>query len=273
MIVDGRAIATEILVRAKARAAALSRAPRVLAIVANETPATKSYLSIKGKRAVDAGCTLDILRFPEDTSTAALRAAVLSADADAIIVQLPLPIGVDTREVCNAIPVGKDADVLSVGARAIFESDAEGALLPPVVGAVDEIFKRNGVVVAGKNAVVIGAGFLVGVPVANWLLAQGAHVDVVTSASGNMTELLRTVDIVVSGAGSPHLIKPSMLTPGVILIDAATSESNGIIVGDIDPACAEIASLFTPVPGGVGPIAVALLFENTVTLAERTTNS
>jgi methylenetetrahydrofolate dehydrogenase (NADP+)/methenyltetrahydrofolate cyclohydrolase len=137
---------------------------------------------------------------------------------------------------------------------------------------VDEIFRQNGIFASGKNAVVIGAGFLVGDPVAKWLRAQGAHVEVVTSSSANMTELLKTADIVVSGAGSPHLVKPTMLKSEVILIDAATSESNGIIVGDIDPECAEAASLFTPVPGGVGPIAVALLFENAVLLAERAVN-
>jgi methylenetetrahydrofolate dehydrogenase (NADP+) / methenyltetrahydrofolate cyclohydrolase len=139
------------------------------------------------------------------------------------------------------------------------------------VGAVQKILAYGNVVVAGKRAVVVGAGFLVGEPVAIWLAQQGAEVEVFTveSKPEDLVAALGTADIVVSGAGSPHLIKQGMLKDGVVLIDAGTSESSGQIVGDADPACAAKCSLFTPVPGGIGPVAVACLFENTVTLAER----
>ncbi|OGG48787.1 hypothetical protein A3G63_02885 [Candidatus Kaiserbacteria bacterium RIFCSPLOWO2_12_FULL_52_8] len=269
MIVDGRALAREILARVKARATNLPKPPRILAIAANETPSTRSYLSIKQRRAEEAGCVLTFIQMPDNTSTAALHAAVLSADADAVIVQLPLPAGVDTKAVCDAIQLEKDADVLSSSARERFEGGDTAALLPPVVGAVKEILMANNVGLDGKNAVVVGSGFLVGAPVATWLRQQGAEVVVVTSKSGNLKEALLNADIVVSGAGSPHLIKPDVLTQGVILIDAGTSESNGEVVGDADPTCAEKCSFFTPVPGGMGPLAVAKLFENAVTLAER----
>ena len=115
---------------------------------------------------------------------------------------------------------------------------------------------------------VVGKGFLVGAPVAAWLTGQGADVSVLTSKSGDLAATLGNADIIISGAGSPHLIKPEMLKQGVVLIDAGTSESDGILAGDADPACADTCSLFTPVPGGVGPLAVACLFENAVTLAE-----
>lgn len=271
MIVDGRVLAGEVLARAKARATAFGRTPRVVAIVANETPATRSYLSIKEKRAVDAGCVLEVVRFSEDTSTAALIDAVLSAGADAIIVQLPLPAGVNTKEVCDAIPVEKDADVLSSAARAEFEHDEATAILPPVVAAVREIFIQNNINVKGKKAVVIGEGWLVGRPCATWLRQEGAEVAVLTVENNpeEISAALRAADIIVSGAGSPHFIKPEMLKQGVILVDAGTSESHGKVAGDADPACAEACSLLTPVPGGVGPLAVAKLFENAVTLAER----
>jgi methylenetetrahydrofolate dehydrogenase (NADP+)/methenyltetrahydrofolate cyclohydrolase len=95
----------------------------------------------------------------------------------------------------------------------------------------------------------------------------------VTSKSDDLSALLGAADIIVSGAGSPHLITPDLLKEGVVLIDAGTSESGGVIAGDADPSCASKCSLFTPVPGGVGPLAVACLFENAVTLVERTTNS
>ena len=280
MIIDGRTLAQEVLARAKARAERLPHSPRVLGIVANETPATLSYLSIKGKRATDAGCIFDVQKFPEETNAISLREAIASSDADAIIVQLPLPNGIDARAVCDAIPTEKDADALSIAARTKFERGDADALLPPVVAAVREIFMQGNVEVKGKHAVVIGNGWLVGNPCAAWLTQQGATVSVLTSQSGNLFDgalpagrQVRAADIIISGTGSPHLIKPDMLKEGVVLIDAGTSESGGALAGDADPACAEKCSLFTPVPGGVGPIAVACLFENAVSLAERAMNS
>lgn len=264
MIIDGRAIAKEVLARAKARAARSARQPKVVALVASDTPATRSYLAMKARRATDAGCIFE---------TRALSATF--ADADAVIVQLPVPAGVDQKEACDAIPVSKDADVLSSVARAIFENvDLRSPhLLPPVVGAVREIFIRNNVRPKGKRAVVVGNGWLVGNPCAVWLKQQNAEVKVVTPESGNLSEALAAADIIISGIGSPHFIKPDMLKQGVVLIDAGTSESDGTIVGDADPACAAKCSLFTPVPGGVGPLAVAKLFENAVILTERAMNT
>ena len=273
MIIDGRALASEVLARAKARAAKLPLPPRVLALVANETAATKSYLAIKSKRAADAGCVLDVRQFSESVSTEELKAAIQTFDADAIIVQLPLPEGINTAAVCDAVPIGKDADILSSTARAHFESMdiVSPYLLPPVVGAVQDILGFGKVEIRGKEAVVIGKGFLVGAPVAAWLTRQGANVEVIENLEDffGARATLAQADLVVSGAGSPHLIKPEMLKQDVVLIDAGTSESDGTLVGDADPACADKCSIFTPVPGGVGPLAVAKLFENATTLAER----
>ncbi len=272
MIVNGRELAGEVLARAHARAEVLGKTPQVVAIVANETPATKSYLSIKAKRAADAGCSLEINAFGMDVSTESLKEAVLASDADAIVVQLPLPECVDTQAVCDAIPLVKDADVLARAAREKFERGDKEALLPPVVAAVREIFITYDVNPKGKNAVVVGDGWLVGNPCAAWLTQQGATVVTLTKESENIPAALRAADIIISGVGVPHLIQPDMLKDGVVLIDAGTSESNGEVAGDADPACADKCSLFTPVPGGVGPLAVACLFENVVTLAERTTH-
>lgn len=275
MILDGRTLAKDILSGVKERASTRTKTPHIIAIVTSDSPATKSYLSIKEKRAADAGCSLEVVHFPENITTDVLRDAVLShavLSADAIIVQLPLPEGIATQTVCDAIPLSKDADVLSSAARAVFEH-AQDPLLPPVVSAVRAILEQGKVTIAGKNAAVIGAGFLVGAPVATWLTKQGANVVVVTKESGDLSEALKDADIIISGAGSPNLITPSMIKEGTVLIDAGTSESGGAIVGDADPACADKCALFTPVPGGVGPVAVALLFENVLTLVDRTTNT
>ena len=112
---------------------------------------------------------------------------------------------------------------------------------------------------------IVGNGKLVGQPAAVWFEEMGANIDVLTRESKSLEEL-QNADIVILGAGSPHLVKPEMLKQGVVLIDAGTSESNGAIVGDADPRCAEVASVFTPVPGGMGPIAVACLFQNVAEL-------
>lgn len=272
MIIDGRALAKNILARTRARAEKLSHQPRVLAIVASETPATLSYLKIKEMRAADAGCVLEVARFPLGVSAAELCSAVSTSDVSAMIVQLPLPIDINAQEVCGSISLSKDADVLSSAAREKFANNDADALLPPVVGAVREIFAHGNVDVKGKKAVVIGDGWLVGNPCAVWLRQQGAEVLMVTLESGDLSAALRAADIIVSGAGSPYLIKPDMIKEGVVLIDAGTSELGGTLMGDADPACSEKCALFTPVPGGVGPLAVACLFENVVTLAERAMN-
>jgi methylenetetrahydrofolate dehydrogenase (NADP+)/methenyltetrahydrofolate cyclohydrolase len=275
MIIDGKAMAAQVLQSTRERAVRLPHTPRVLAVVANETPATKSYLSIKGKRAADAGCELEVERLPADASQAALTSVVQNAKADVVLVQLPLPPQVTSEQVCDAIPLIKDADVLSNEARHAFEEGSEESLLPPVVGAIKKILDAHKVVIQGKKVVVIGAGFLVGAPAATWFRREGASVrvlDIDTPQSEFEAELV-TADIIVSGAGSPALIKPRFIKEGVVVIDAGTSESNGVIVGDADPLCAEKCSLFTPVPGGMGPLAVACLFENAVTLVERATSA
>jgi methylenetetrahydrofolate dehydrogenase (NADP+)/methenyltetrahydrofolate cyclohydrolase len=217
-------------------------------------------LSSKKRSAERAGCV-----FEETSSWSHLL------EGDAALIQLPVPP--EAVSLLEKIPLGKDADVLSKAAREKFGRGDADSLLPPVVSAIQKILEFGKVEIVGKRVVVVGAGFLVGAPTATWLKQKGAHVEVVTLESGDLSALLRAADIVVSGAGSPHLIKPGMLKEGVVLIDAGTSEASGKIVGDADPACASKCLLFTPVPGGLGPLAVACLFENVVTLAERTNSS
>lgn len=261
MIVDGRALAEEILARAKARARALTRRPKVVAYAPAQSPAALSYLKIKQRYGAEAGCDFDVV-----TDVASF------VHADAAIVQLPLPKGTSS-DILDAIPLEKDADVLSAAARTLFERHAEGALLPPVVAAIKEIFDMNRISVTGKKVVVIGRGFLVGAPVTVWLRQQKARVTIADSKTENLARLLRSADVIITGAGVPHLIKPDMLKEGVVLIDAGTSESGGAIVGDASPSCATKCALFTPVPGGIGPIAVACLFANAAELAERAMNT
>jgi len=264
MIIDGRKIAAEILAGVKAEREGLPSLV-VRAVVVAPDSATYSYLKIKTLRAGDAGMELEVVQLPEGSSTDDCIEAVEAPGADAVIVQLPLPEKIDAEKVLDLIPAVLDADVLGAISRGAFAHGLEGALLPPVVAALKEILEREGISIEGKNAVVVGDGWLVGNPVSTWLTLQGAEVSVITKSTPNLS-ILKTAEIVVSGAGSPHLIQPEMLKEGVVLIDAGTSEANGVIAGDIAPTCAKLASVFTPVPGGMGPIAVACLFENVLRL-------
>jgi methylenetetrahydrofolate dehydrogenase (NADP+) / methenyltetrahydrofolate cyclohydrolase len=268
MIIDGRAIAADLLRQTKQRAERLGRVPLVRAITCAPSPATLSYLRIKERRAEEAGMQLSVVTLPETATEEDFIDAIGAPGADAVIVQLPLPEALDTERIVNSIPEHLDADVLSDTSYGAF-LHAETDVLPPVVLAVKEILERSNVSLYEKKCVVVGSGKLVGRPVASWLLRQGAQVLVVTSVEASKQELLNA-DVVVLGVGKPGLIDSSFLKQGVVLIDAGTSESGGQVVGDAHPSCAEVASVFTPVPGGVGPIAVACLFRNVVTLLERT---
>ena len=268
MIIDGRALARDILAESKALVASLGRTPVVRAVAVAPGTVTESYLRVKNARAADAGMRLDVVRLLHDATTDDVLAALAAPGADAVIVQLPLPDHIDQDRVFAGIPLEKDADVLSPAAREAFAQDAADALIPPVADAVAAILSKGGVAPDGAQAAVVGKGYLVGAPVATYLRLHGAHVTVLDKASFAPDALL-DADIVISGAGAPHLITPDLVKEGAALIDAGTSEQAGAVVGDIDPACAEKAGLFTPVPGGVGPVAVACLYRNAAKLAAR----
>jgi methylenetetrahydrofolate dehydrogenase (NADP+)/methenyltetrahydrofolate cyclohydrolase len=262
MIVDGKEIARGIIADLARERALLPHAPRLAIIVASEDPVTTAYVRTKERSAAQLGVELRKEILSPDVSTERIIALMqeLALHADGIVVQLPLPSGVDTARVIAAIPTALDVDVLN--------PTSGGKIQAPVAGAIEEILTHYSVAARDKNAVVVGQGALVGTPAAALLRRLGAKVTIVTTEQGSLTEL-KDADIIVSGAGSPGLIKPEMLKKGVVLIDAGTSEYSGKIAGDADPSCADVASLFTPVPGGVGPIAIAMLFKNLFTLAAK----
>lgn len=264
MIADGRKIASAIL--AEVQQGIAPQVPVVRAITVRPSPATESYLRIKMQRAEEGGMRLEVVTLPDDANEDAIISAIQAPGADAVIVQLPIPESLDLQKVLNAIPLDKDADVLSDAAYARFENGEEDALIPPVAAGVLEILARSGVEVRGKKTVVVGRGQLVGKPCAIALARLGALVTVVHRDTEHPEAFYKEADIIVSGVGKSYLITPDLIKEGVVLIDAGTSGANGAVSGDIDPACAEKASVFTPVPGGVGPVAVSCLFSNTARL-------
>ena len=269
MIVDGKKIAGEIISKLNRKVKKLGRTPNLFVVLVGQNYVTARYVSLKQKTAEKIGINVEISRFKENVTTETLIQAIkVAADtANGIIVQLPLPSHIDKRAVLNAVPIELDVDVLSKESNEKFQKGTN-TILPPVIAAISEILRRGNVNVNGKRAVVVGKGVLVGRPAATWLTNQGAHVISLDSKSENFVEEIKKSDIIVTGAGVPNLIKPDMIKDGVVLLDAATSELKGSLVGDTSPECSAKASLYSPVPGGIGPITIATLLNNLVLLSQ-----
>ncbi len=269
MILDGRAIAEDIYASLKERRERLQQ-PLTLGIVVSlsgqggANPVIESFVRIKGSAAERLGVRMERADLPHDGNTAAAVEVVreLASRTDAVIVQLPLLQHLDTEAILRTIPAEKDVDAINPAV-----SEDLRIVRAPVALAVWEMLKRGNVETAGKCAVVVGAGRLVGAPSATLLRSLGARVSMFTLEEGSIEDL-KEADIVVCGAGKPGFIKPEHIKEGAAIIDAGASEQGGVIRGDADPACAEKASVFTPVPGGVGPLAVAMIFRNLLDLVE-----
>jgi len=262
MIVDGKALAEEIKKDLHARAK--GRGLSLAVIWVGEDPVSERYIERKKKFGLDIGVEIIVREYPADILETDLIAEIKKLNDDekinGIIIQLPLPKEIDEQKILNLISPDKDVDALSHEAR----------VLSPTVGAIKEILENHKIDLKNKKAVVLGKGKLVGKPVAIWLTQEGADVSVIDSktSDADSARLLQTADIIVSGVGKPGLITPDKIKQGVVLIDAATSEQNGGLKGDADLACADKCFLFTPVPGGVGPLTVVMLFNNLLSLSE-----
>lgn len=270
MIADGKAIAKRLKGEIAAEVRTRRAPPALTTVQVGDNPVSERFLAIKKKFAADIGVPVEDLRFPADTRTAEVVACLIEVAGRSntgVIVQLPLPPGLAAQEILDAVPPAQDVDVLSEESARRFE---EGAfpILPTVVGAFREILREHGIGMQGKRALVVGQGKLVGKPAAMWLARAGALVTVADRATPGLSALAREADIIILGAGVPGLLKPDMVKEGVIILDAGTSEQGGKLAGDADPRCAEKAALFTPTPGGIGPITVAMVFKNLLTLTE-----
>lgn len=265
MNIDGRTIAESIYLELELRRRGIAGAVGLGIVVASHDPVIESFVRIKSRAAARLNVELRRLDLLNQPTTADALAAIeqLGSKVDGIIVQLPLPDALDTEAVLSNIPPFLDVDGVNPTV-----ADAARSVIAPVTGAIEDILTRSHIEVRGKKCVVVGAGKLVGGPAAYLMRRLGAEVSIVTLESGSLEEL-KTADIVILGAGNPGFVTPDMIKEGVILIDAGTSEQGGKVRGDAGPACAEKAALFTPVPGGVGPIAVAMIFKNLFDLIEK----
>lgn len=255
MIYNGTARAQELKRELQERVP--SGIPRFVVVSVAADATAERYINRKKEFGEQLGIMVEHTALPDDTDKETFQTALQEicneSSVGGIVVQLPLPPHL-TSVPLTLIPPEKDPDAL--GENPI--------VAPPVVCAVKDIIEEHAVSLAG-NVVVIGDGKLVGAPIARWLrdvLPDPEKLTILTRDSNNIREVVGAADLIISGAGSPGLITPDMIKEGVVLIDAGTSESAGKIAGDADPACAQMCALFTPVPGGVGPLTIAFLFKN-----------
>lgn len=264
MLVDGRTIAAELYRELKNEVTHLDTRPHFTVFTCAPNFETKKYLDLKKRKAEEVGIAINVIEFLPDASFADMQQSILHSlmQTDGVIVQLPFPAHIDIDALLREIPGSYDMDGMHY-------DGTSDVILPPVVGAIRELATRHDVMFAAQKVVVVGHGRLVGRPAALWAQKQGAQVSILTKESDDIAEEVQTADILILGAGHAGLITPDMIKEGVVIFDAGASEASGELKGDADPACSEKASLMTPVPGGIGPITIAILLKNVVTLAMR----
>jgi methylenetetrahydrofolate dehydrogenase (NADP+) / methenyltetrahydrofolate cyclohydrolase len=275
--IDGKAIAQrfrdEFAVRV-GRLGKMGTTPGLAVVIVGDDPASKVYVRNKALACEAIGMHSEVHALPADTTQARLLAFLGQLNANAaihgILVQLPLPKGLDARAVIEAIAPEKDVDGFhyqNVGALVVGES----AFYPCTPWGVMKMLEHEGVAVEGRHAVVVGRSNIVGKPMALLLLNAGATVTVCHSKTRDLAAMTRQADILVAAVGKARMITGDMVKPGAVVVDVGINRlPDGKLAGDVDyDGAARVASLITPVPGGVGPMTIAMLVGNTVKAAER----
>jgi methylenetetrahydrofolate dehydrogenase (NADP+)/methenyltetrahydrofolate cyclohydrolase len=289
-ILNGKAIAAALRGRVKevvaARAAAGEEAPGLATVLVGDDPASHVYVGSLRRACEEAGIRSIHPELPADVSEAELVALVAELDhdsgVDGILVQMPLPDHIDQDVVLAEISAGKDVDGLTpanagqlaqgrIGVREALDLDSQEpvrGLIPCTPAGVVEILDRSGVELAGAAAVVVGRSILVGRPMASLLVNGDATVTVCHSRTRDLAAVCRGADILIAAVGRPEMVQGDWIKPGATVIDVGMNRTDAGLVGDVDfdPAAA-VAGRITPVPGGVGPMTIAMLLANTVRAA------
>lgn len=275
-VIDGKAVAAELRAKVAERAAAFAaeagRAPTLATILVGDDPASHVYVNNKHKACAEVGITSEDHRIPADTSAKDLAALIAQLnerdEVDGILLQLPLPDGLDDDAMTELILPEKDVDGLTTinAGRMIQGRDA---LVPCTPSGVMILLDHVGAELSGAEAVVLGRSNLVGRPVASLLLARNATVTTCHSRTRDLAEVTRRADVLVACVGSPKLVTGEMIKPGAIVIDVGTTRAEDGLTGDVDfDSAIGVAGAITPVPGGVGPMTIACLLDNTLKAAE-----
>lgn len=296
-ILDGAAIAAQIkqeVAQEVKLLAAQGVRPGLAAVLVGNVAASEIYVRSKVQTCAELGIFSDLITPPDTVTTEEMLdlVAALNArdDIDGILIQLPLPPQVDTKALLDAVSPAKDVDGFHPVNAGRLQA-GRPALAPCTPAGVIEILKRSGIAIAGQHAVVVGRSDIVGKPAAMLLLHQNATVTICHSKTRDLPAITRQADILVAAIGRPGFITPDMIKPGATIIDvginrittredfdryfagnarreAAFAKRGSTLVGDIHPKAFELASAYTPVPGGVGPLTIAMLMANTVHAAK-----
>lgn len=269
--IDGKALAAKVRAQVAEDVKTFGEPVCLATILVGDDPASHVYVGNKHKASHEAGIDSRDHRFPSDTPESEILEllAELNADddVDGILVQLPLPEHMDEPKVLGSVDPEKDVDGFHpANAGLLFLG--KPFLVPATPSGVMVMLAEHEVELKGKEAVVIGRSEIVGKPMAMLLLAEHATVTICHSRTVNLAEHTRRADILVAAVGRPGLVTPEMVKPGATVIDVGVNRTEAGLVGDVDPAVFEVAGLMTPVPGGVGPMTIALLLRNTLTAAQ-----
>lgn len=278
-IIDGKAVAARIRAELTEDVADFERqtsiTPHLAAVLVGDDPASAIYVRHKRRACEKTGVKSTLHKLPAETAENELLDLVAqlndAGDVHGILVQLPLPPQIDTRAVLDAVAPLKDVDAFHpINAGLIVQGRPR--FLPCTPAGVRQLLLEADVEIAGAHAVVLGRSEIVGKPMAMLLMQKGeaanATVTVCHSRTRNLPEITRTADILIAAIGSPRFVTAEMVKPGAAVIDVGTNRVNDKLVGDVDfEAVVEVASAITPVPGGVGPMTIAMLLTNTLTAA------
>ena len=286
-VIDGKAVAADLRGRVAEvvarRTAAGERSPGLATVLVGDDPASHVYVGSKRRACAEAGIRSIHHELPADIARAELVELVRDLDrdpeVDGILVQLPLPDGLDPDPVLAQISASKDVDgltpanagLLAQGRIGVAEAlDLEPAepplgLIPCTPAGVIELLTRSGVELEGAEAVILGRSNLVGRPLGSLLLGANATVTTCHSRTRDLDRVCRGADVLVAAVGRPEMVQASWVKPGAAVIDVGMNRTEAGLVGDVDySGVAEVAGLITPVPGGVGPMTIAMLLANTV---------
>jgi methylenetetrahydrofolate dehydrogenase (NADP+)/methenyltetrahydrofolate cyclohydrolase len=276
-IIDGAALAQRLRAEFAARAQALAaqgHRPGLTVVIAGDNPASRVYVRNKIKACSEAAFDSRHVEFPESVTTATLLHEIERLNGDpevhGILVQLPLPRQVDAARVTAAIAPHKDVDgfhVANLGGLVTGHAD----FAPCTPAGVMEMLRSENIPIEGKHAVVIGRSNIVGKPMALLLLQAGATVTICHSKTADLPSVTRQADILVAAVGKAHFVRADMVKPGACVIDVGINrQQNGKLAGDVEfETVRKVAGWITPVPGGVGPMTIAMLLSNTLKATER----
>lgn len=267
-LIDGKKLADEVLLALQDKIAQENVKPHLVIVLVGDNEASQIYVRNKLKAAEKVGIVADVVCLPADVSQQVLGDKIVELNHDnavhGIVVQQPLPEGLSIDEVVEKIAPEKDVDGFGISNIGKLVQNLGGGIIAATPKAVLNMLVSTGVALAGKHAVIIGRSKIVGRPLAALLLNHDCTVTVAHTKTRNLADLVRTADIVVAACGQPKLVKKDWLKKGAVVIDVGINRVGGRLCGDVDfENAAEVCSFISPVPGGVGPMTVAMLLENT----------